>query len=104
MKECKHRWVPSIDPEYKEWDFCSKCDGQRLTPKLEIESTIKTTTDDLVIPLPSPPTHTIQILTEFLAKVVHDEVGTKNGQTALYWNLLDVIGNHVKGKTDEIIK
>ena len=41
------------------------------------------------------PSRSVALATEYLAKVVHEDHGTNNGQTALYWNLIAVIQKHV---------
>lgn len=53
---------------------------------------------ELIYPSPSPPTRSVALATEYLAKVVEEDCGTKNGQTALYWHLIAVIQKHAGKK------
>lgn len=47
--------------------------------------------------LPSP-TRSVEVATEYLAEVVHMDMGTKNGKTSLYWNLIHVIQQHARNE------
>lgn len=46
-------------------------------------------------PIPGPgPSRSVELATEYLVKVVEQDVGVKNGTTALYCHLIGVIQQH----------
>lgn len=49
--------------------------------------------------LPAP-TRTVEIAAEYLAHTVHEDMGTLNGKTALYWHLINVIQQHAGRRTE----
>ena len=52
--------------------------------------------NDESIELCGPISRSVTIATEYLAHVIERDVGTKNGQTALYWHLIAVVQKHMK--------
>jgi hypothetical protein len=48
------------------------------------------------IPGPSRLTESCKLKLEFAAAAIEKEIGTQNGQTALFWHLLGVAESHLK--------
>lgn len=47
-------------------------------------------------------TKTVELAVEYLAKVIQEDMGTRHGQTALYWHLINVVQQHAVGKGDSL--
>ena len=63
-----------------------------------------TADDDTVSTLSSSlphPTRSVALITEYLADMVQQGMGTKNGRTALYWHLIYVIQQHAGRREKE---
>jgi len=50
--------------------------------------------------LPAP-THSVTTAAAYLAAVVDEDMGTRNGRTALFWHLIAVIQKHAKGTHEQ---
>lgn len=86
FKECPvgHGWLTATN-----W-------VQHGCPTCAIEDARLEATRIAPVGLPLPPSKSVVVTAAYLAKVVHEDMGTQNGRTALYWNLISVIQAHSK--------
>lgn len=85
-------WCESCNSEcFELYGTCRACGNPCREMSDPTQENISTMSSDL----PNP-SRSIILATEFLCSMVDEDCGTKNGKTALYWNLIHTVQKHMK--------